>query len=71
MLESTLAGLAAGLVAQGLVTPDDSLTQRPRLDIVVRDEVVDLALIDAVVCHDVSIASRAIWDMTKITAIII
>ena len=71
MLESTLAGLAAGLVAQGWVTPADSLTQRPRLDLLVCDEVVDLALIDAVVCNDVSIASRAIWDMTKISYVIV
>jgi predicted polyphosphate/ATP-dependent NAD kinase len=69
MFEGTLAGLAVGLVAQGRVTTPESIVQRPRLDILVEDNVVDLALVDAVVCSDASIASRAIWDIAKVSCI--
>lgn len=69
MFEGTLAGLATGLVAQGKCTAPECVVQRPCLDILVDDQVVDLALIDAVVCHDASIASRAVWDITKVSFI--
>ncbi len=69
MFEGTLAGLATGLVAQCLVTTPESVVQRPRLDLLVQDEVVDLALIDAVVCTDRSIATRAIWDIAKVRCV--
>ncbi len=71
MMESTLAGLAAGIMARGLVTAPGCIVQRPRLDILVQDEVVDLALIDAVVCTDTSIASRAVWEIDKVRCVVV
>ncbi len=71
MMEGTLAGLAAGIMAQRLVTASGCIVQRPRLDILVQDEVVDLALIDAVVCTDTSIASRAVWDIDKVRCVVV
>ncbi len=71
MLEGTLAGLAAGIVAQGIVTAPDIIEQWPRLDILRQGEVVDLALVDAVVCNEQHIAARAIWDITKVRLIVV
>lgn len=71
MLEGTLAGLAAGLIARGIVTAVEAIVQRPRLDIEVNGTVVDLALVDAVVCDDPYVASRAIWDVTKIRLVVV
>lgn len=71
MFEGTLAGLAAGVVARGIVTGPEVVEQRPRLDIEVNGEVVDLALIDAVVCHDLYIGARAIWDIAKVRMIVV
>ncbi|MGE3535948.1 MAG: ATP-NAD kinase family protein [Candidatus Tectimicrobiota bacterium] len=71
MFEGTLAGLAAGIVARGLVTSPEAIVQRPRLDIEVNGEVVDLALIDAVVCEDQYIAARAVWDINKVRMIVV
>ncbi len=71
MFEGTLAGLAAGIVARGLVTSPEAIVQRPRLDIEVNGEVVDLALIDAVVCDDQYIAARAVWDINKVRMIVV
>ena len=66
MVEATLAGLAAGLVAQKLVSPEESLYHSTRLEIVRNGEVVDLALVDAAVYDDPFIGSRAVWNMEKV-----
>jgi hypothetical protein len=71
MLEGTLAGLAAGIVARGIVSTPEVIVQRPRLDIEVNGEVVDLALIDAVVCDDRFVAARAVWDITKVRLVVV
>jgi len=71
MIEGTLAGLAAGLVARGVVISPETIVQRPRLDIEVNGTVVDLALIDAVVCEDQYVASRAIWDITRVRMVVV
>lgn len=71
MLEGTLAGLAAGVVARGIVGGPEVVEQRPRLDIEVNGAVVDLALVDAVVCEDLYVASRAVWDIAKVRLVIV
>jgi predicted polyphosphate/ATP-dependent NAD kinase len=71
MFEGTLAGLAAGIVARGIVTTPPAIVQRPRLDIAVNGAVVDLALVDAVVCDDQYIAARAIWDITRVRMVVV
>lgn len=71
MMEGTLAGLATGIMARRLITTPGCIVRRPRLDILVQDEAVDLALIDAVVCTDTSIASRAIWEIDKVRCVVV
>jgi predicted polyphosphate/ATP-dependent NAD kinase len=71
MIESTLAGLAAGIVAQRLVSAPEAIVQRPQLDIIVKGEVVDLALVDAVVCDEQFIGSRAVWDVSKVRLVVV
>lgn len=66
MLEATVAGLAAGLVATGAVDRSTACTRSSRLEILVDDDVTDLALVDAAVYADVFVASRAVWDMSKV-----
>ena len=71
MIEGTLAGMAAAIVARGLVDEPDAISRRPQLDIDVNGEVVDLALIDAVVCDERSIASRAVWDAATVRLVVV
>ena len=71
MIESTLAGLAAGIVAQRLVTTAEAIVQRPRLDLEVNGKIVDLALVDAVVCDEQFIGARAVWDITKVRLVVV
>ncbi|MBC2710931.1 MAG: NAD(+)/NADH kinase [Desulfosarcina sp.] len=66
MIEGTVAGLAAGLIATGKVSRKEGTFQSTRLEVVIEGEVVDIALVDAVVSTDVFIGSRAIWKMDKI-----
>jgi len=66
MIEGTVAGLAAGLIATGKVSREEGTFQSTRLEVVIESKAVDIALVDAVVSTDVFIGSRAIWKMDKI-----
>jgi predicted polyphosphate/ATP-dependent NAD kinase len=67
MLEASVAGLAAGLVATGAVDLETACVRSTKLDILVDGEPVDIALVDAAVYEDVFVASRAVWDMSKVS----
>jgi NAD kinase len=69
MVEGTIAGLAAGLVARGLVPLSESTRSHTRLEVVINGQPQDLALVDAVVYDDVFVGSRAVWDMSKVHTI--
>jgi predicted polyphosphate/ATP-dependent NAD kinase len=71
MIEGTVAGLAAGLLAKQLVDPDTVTQRTKRLDVYINDELVDMALVDAVASSDLWIGSRAIWDPSHIQEILL
>jgi len=69
-VEATVAGMAAGLISRKLLDPEKVLSQRKRLDILKNNEVVDIALIDAVVMRARDIGTRAVWDVGQIKQIV-
>jgi predicted polyphosphate/ATP-dependent NAD kinase len=69
MIEGTIAGLAAGLIATGKVAREDGTVTSTRLEVVVDGQFTDVAIVDAVVCDDIFIGSRAVWKMKKIRQI--
>lgn len=69
MVEATVAGMAAGLVATGTVPRAESTFLSTRLDVVLDGKVVDLALVDVAVCNDLFLGSKAIWDLERVTRI--
>lgn len=76
MIEGTIAGIAAGLVAHGLA--DGAVRRMPRLDAFHSETAAgstadpdDIALVDAVVYAERFIGSRAIWDASKIKEVIL
>lgn len=71
MIEGTIAGLAAGVVASRIVEPDRVLRPTKRLEIDRDGRLADIALVDVVVYDDVFIASRAVWDMSKVREIVL
>jgi hypothetical protein len=66
MIEGTIAGLAAGLIATGKVAREEGTFTSTRLDVVLDGQLADVAIVDAVVCDDLFIGSRAVWRMEKI-----
>ncbi len=71
MLEGTGAGMAAGVVARGLVNGSKSIQKNKKLKILKEGTLVDIALIDAVVLKDIFIGSRAIWDAERIKQVVV
>lgn len=69
MVEATVAGMAAGLVATGAVPREESTFRSTRLDVKLDGRVVDLALVDVAVCKDLFVGSKAVWDLSKVSRI--
>ena len=70
MVESTSAGIAAGIIAQKLVDDKDTIRTHKRLVIIKNGIEIDMALIDAVVLDQLFIGSRAIWRLSEVKEII-
>ena len=66
MIEGTLAGLAAGVVAQGLVDLNRVSATSKRIEVYVDGEFRDMALVDLAVSRERFVASRAIWDVSTL-----
>jgi predicted polyphosphate/ATP-dependent NAD kinase len=71
MVESTVAGLAAGLVARGLVDLEAASYRAKQLEVYVDGELRDLALVDVAASSDLFVASRALWDPARIREIVL
>ena len=63
MVEGTLAGIAAGLVASGRLSVADAAVVSKTLHILVNGEFRELALVDVAISRERYVATRAIWDL--------
>lgn len=70
MVEGTIAGLAAGLVASGAV-PADEVTPAGKWVEVTAGDVSDVALVDVAMCRDQFRGAAAIWDPARVRAIVL
>ena len=66
MVEGTLAGLAAGLVADGRLQSELVSTISKTLAVYVDGDYRDLALVDVALSRERYVATRAIWDMSTL-----
>lgn len=75
MIEGTLAGLAAGLVATGVAgnQPESPRVVRraPRLDVLLDGSAVDIALIDVVRSGQSWIGARALWEPEHLREVVL
>ncbi len=71
MLESTVAGLAAGLVARKMVDVEKATYTAKRLEVYVDGQMAEIALIDVVATTELFIGSRALWDPRRIREIVL
>ena len=69
MAEGTLAGLAAGIVARGLVPPQEATLPSKRLEVYVDGALRDIALVDVAISTERFVGARAIWDMSTVHAL--
>jgi predicted polyphosphate/ATP-dependent NAD kinase len=70
MVDGTVAGLAAGLVAGGAVAAEQVAPRTKRVE-VTAGEATDFALIDAAACVDAFVGARAIWDPARVRALVL
>ena len=66
MVDGTVAGLAAGLVATGRVGGDAAVRRAKRVEVA-----GDFALIDAAGCRDRFVGARAIWDPQRVQSLVL
>ena len=67
VIEGTIAGLAAAVVAISGLSIEESCTRAPRLDLHEGSSFISTCLVDiAIVDEPMGIASRAVWDTEKI-----
>lgn len=75
MIEGTLAGLAAGLVASDVAVnkPESArvIRRAPRLEILVDESPVDMALIDVVASNQTWIGARALWQPDHLREVVL
>jgi predicted polyphosphate/ATP-dependent NAD kinase len=71
MIEGTVAGSAAALVAKLMVDIETSTYMAKRLEVYMGDRMVEIALIDVVTCSELFIGSRALWDPNRIREIVL
>ncbi len=69
-LEGTIAGMAAGLVAQGRAG-QDAVHRAPRLAVLINGEEMESALVDVVLSSMPFVGSRAIWDLTTVSEVVL
>ena len=66
MVEGTIAGMAAGLVATGVVPLEAAAIRSKTIAVIVDGEDSDIALVDVALSKERFVATRAIWDMNTI-----
>lgn len=71
MVEGTVAGMAAGLVALRAVDVDRVTYRAKRLELYLDQELADIALVDVVTSSDLWVGTRAIWDVAHIREVVL
>ena len=71
MIEGTIAGLAAGLIARKMVDVEKVTYTAKRLEVYVDGHQAEIALIDVVASNELFIGSRALWDPRRLREIVI
>ena len=66
LVEGTMAGLAAALVARGDVSIEDAAIRSKLLEIYIDGQAEDIALVDVALSKERFVATRAIWDMNTL-----
>jgi predicted polyphosphate/ATP-dependent NAD kinase len=69
MMEATVAGLAAGIVATRRFPLERICCRASLLDVYLDGKAVDIALVDVAVYNGVFTGARAVWDMDRVSQV--
>jgi predicted polyphosphate/ATP-dependent NAD kinase len=69
--EATIAGLAAGLVATGLVTPAEAVERNKTLWVELNGGRREMGVVDVSICRDVWVGAKAVWHPESISQIFV
>lgn len=71
MIEGTVVGMAAGVMATGICSIDDCCSRDKRVEIFKDGQLIDIALVDCVISRQKYVGSKAIWNMEDIDMVIV
>lgn len=71
MIEGTVAGMAAAVVASKKYDWNDLGKKDKRIEIIQNEKIIDIALVDVVLSKNVFIGAKAIWNIEDISKIIV
>ena len=71
MVEGTIAGMAAAVMASGRYPKEEICRKDKKIEIYKNDELIDIALIDAVISKNIVVGSKAIWNLLDIVQVIV
>ncbi len=71
MVEGTVAGAAAGLIAGGAVPLRRVAVQSKRVHVTIEGEADDLALVDAALVEGAFIGARALWEPERLRLVVL
>ena len=71
MIEGTVAGMAAAVMASGRDPKEAICSKDKKIEIYKDDELIDIALIDAVISKNIVVGSKAIWNLLDIVQVIV
>lgn len=70
MIEGTVAGIAAGVIARKLSNASEGIKRAKKINIYKNGNLVDIALVDVVVGNNQHIGSRAVWKVDNLLQVI-
>lgn len=71
IVEGTLAGIAAGLIARGDITAEEGGNRAKRLVVLVEDRPPDLALVDVARVSERYVGARAVWSTAALRELVL
>lgn len=71
MIEGTIAGLAAGLIAVNVAAREGAVVRNPKLEVYLDGELKEIALIDVVTSQHAWIGARALWDAAHLREVVL
>lgn len=71
MLEGTVAGMAAAVLAAGVVPLEQCVRPAKCIEVSINGKPRDLALVDVVFCRNPFVGSKAIWNYEEIDGVVV